>query len=346
MTDNEDELYDFYVEEEDGFDTQEDLYEEEPIGHNEEPVGSSDSGNRSKSGFNFFFVIVFVALIAGGFILYQKYGHPRDTPSIPIVKLDTAPPSVDNSSQNDLLQPETAQTTHLNDTHDTSQNLVTQETEISVFAEDLYKDAQDRQDVQESQENESILTPLPSLAEIQDVNISPVKTDLDSAALDIEAEKPLLIAENAKPDESAHESDKITDSDAPTAPMPALEKEVYIPEVSAVPPPSEQNKSTSSHGIRIITPKSKPAKNIVQRNSTKKVEAPVKEKKPDNIKTVTHQWVIKAILPGKAVIHDKVSGETRSVEIGDHVPSVGKILSIRKVNGKWLITGSKYRIIQ
>ncbi len=55
-------------------------------------------------------------------------------------------------------------------------------------------------------------------------------------------------------------------------------------------------------------------------------------------------WTIKAAQPGKAVIYDRASGATKSIEIDDFVPSLGRILSISNASGTWVIKGSKRSI--
>ncbi len=71
------------------------------------------------------------------------------------------------------------------------------------------------------------------------------------------------------------------------------------------------------------------------------VKSPPKEEvKPDVKPVIKRVWIIRAAQPGRAVIYDKKSGEMKSVEVGNVVDQVGRIKSISKSSGKWVITGT------
>ena len=55
-------------------------------------------------------------------------------------------------------------------------------------------------------------------------------------------------------------------------------------------------------------------------------------------------WEIKAIQPNRAVLFDPKTSTMKTVEIGDFVKELGKIQSISKNDGKWIVKGSKRSI--
>ncbi|MGH1375021.1 MAG: hypothetical protein ACRBCK_01625 [Alphaproteobacteria bacterium] len=50
-------------------------------------------------------------------------------------------------------------------------------------------------------------------------------------------------------------------------------------------------------------------------------------------------WIIKGAQPGRAILYDKRARETKAIEIGDTVAGIGRVQSIKNINGKWRITG-------
>ncbi len=57
-------------------------------------------------------------------------------------------------------------------------------------------------------------------------------------------------------------------------------------------------------------------------------------------------WVIKGAQPNRAVIYDKISGETKNVEVGNFIRGIGRIKFIKKIDGKWRISGSQSTVKQ
>lgn len=89
--------------------------------------------------------------------------------------------------------------------------------------------------------------------------------------------------------------------------------------------------------VKSPTPKAKQEAAIVS-TETVKAQVPAKIETPTAAKP---NWVIRAAQPGKAVLRDTISGEVRSVEAGDNVSGLGKVKSITKKSGHWVVTGTQ-----
>ncbi len=76
----------------------------------------------------------------------------------------------------------------------------------------------------------------------------------------------------------------------------------------------------------------------IQKEKITKVKKVKKQAKP--------KWVIKAAQSSSAIIYDKISKDMRSIEIGDTVKGIGRVKSIKIIDGIWVITGSKGKIEQ
>tara|TARA_B100001989_G_C24522013_1_gene456401 strand:- start:345 stop:1625 length:1281 start_codon:yes stop_codon:yes gene_type:complete len=73
------------------------------------------------------------------------------------------------------------------------------------------------------------------------------------------------------------------------------------------------------------------------------------EEKSTVVKKYTYKasdWVLRSAQTGRAVIYNKRSGETKSVEVGYFVSGLGKIESISKVSGKWIVKGTMGSVTQ
>lgn len=66
-------------------------------------------------------------------------------------------------------------------------------------------------------------------------------------------------------------------------------------------------------------------------------------KKPSSQKNT---WALKAAQPGKAWISQKGSSAIKPIKVGDQVDGIGRIESIRLINGRWLVSGSTGKINQ
>ncbi len=349
MVDDEDELYDFFVDD-DALDPSDDIYGEEPISLEEKPVGSSDSeeGSARRTKQSRLFMIFLLAVIgAGGFGFYKFYLNPHDKDlMIPVVRLNSDPLVLPKDSE-----PSSAQSP----SNDIPESVPEErKTEISVFAEDLYEDTLETLSSSDVSHPSSTITPLPDLGSLPNFAVVDldINEDISSA---IEPETSNIV--KSKTEDVSEQSDLIEEqflsqtdtsfvskTDMSKAPVKTIQiqNEVYIPELSAVPPYEDSDSVASDHSIHIVTPKYKPAS--IQNSDVSNM--PVKNPLPKEAKIIANQWVIKAILPGKAVIYNEISGDTRSVEVGDRVPSVGLISSIQKISEKWVVVGSDQSITQ
>lgn len=158
--------------------------------------------------------------------------------------------------------------------------------------------------------------------------LTPLPDSFDSADLflDVTGKADDELLQNSDP---LHEDELLLKTEASfeeeeRAPPPPLEEEIEVPALVAVPPPAHeenvaaQEQPAGTVDSDLVYPKMKPAV-------------------PKKIKV---QWIIKAVLPEKAVIHDPNTGETRFVEVGDVVPPIGRIASIEKPSTRWVITGA------
>ncbi|MCB1784377.1 MAG: hypothetical protein KDI13_10340 [Alphaproteobacteria bacterium] len=105
------------------------------------------------------------------------------------------------------------------------------------------------------------------------------------------------------------------------APAPAPEPEASVPvqpEPVAVPAP---------HVEAASQPVAKPV-------------APKKVEKPAPV------WKLRSAQPGRAVIYDQRTDEMKTVEVGDTVAGIGKILSVSNETGKWVVRGTRGEIKQ
>ena len=100
-------------------------------------------------------------------------------------------------------------------------------------------------------------------------------------------------------------------------PEPAPEKKKEIPE-------AEETKVSSKK---------------VEKATPKKLEKPVR-------KYAAKDWALRSAQSGKAVLYNNRSGETKSVETGYSVSGIGRITSISRINGKWVVKGSLGSISQ
>lgn len=57
-------------------------------------------------------------------------------------------------------------------------------------------------------------------------------------------------------------------------------------------------------------------------------------------------WVLKSAKPGMAVLYDKRTGDVKTVEVGDRVSGLGRIKSVSKVDGKWVVDGTTGKVKQ
>lgn len=375
MTDHDDEEFiNFY---DDSLDIEEDDFQES-IGQND-PIGSSDSEHLPKKRSRtlpFLFIIMFLG--GSGFCYYHFFMKEKFAYDVPVIRVE--PGVLENAQLNSevlsksIEQKDTDFGVDVAETHDSDQQNLDDKSQISVFAEDLYESQtfdQKNVSITESSENQSIITPLPSFEEIQNTTLLSIEEDfpshsddaadknIDDTANTGKLEIPESILQNNKPAVQSESQDITVEPSQGSESVDLVESEdIFVEELVPVPPPSENTNSNESQSIRIITPTRPKDAEVKQHEQATKPAVQIKPKaietqkaKPtvsakNTEKSDKNQWVIKAVLPGQAVIHDKLSGETRSVEIGDFVKTIGTIKSIKKVSNKWVVTGSLVEITQ
>ena len=82
----------------------------------------------------------------------------------------------------------------------------------------------------------------------------------------------------------------------------------------------------------------------ISANELENEEKPVAVESKAEPKSVS--WILKSAQPGQAVVYEKYSQETLAVEIGDNVRGLGKVKSIDKINGKWIVSGTQGTVFQ
>jgi intracellular multiplication protein IcmG len=96
-----------------------------------------------------------------------------------------------------------------------------------------------------------------------------------------------------------------------------------------------ENKTESD--ILVKTPAVKPVRKSLIKEAPKRSDAP-------NKPAIT--WELRSAQSGKASVAIKGSGDIQDVEPGDVLKGVGKITSITRQNGQWVVQGTTGRIVQ
>lgn len=140
----------------------------------------------------------------------------------------------------------------------------------------------------------------------------------ETLAIEATPENNSALLVEARPEKKTHVQNNLTDS--PTVSVP--EETTQKIQDSTILDKAKAEKTITKTEKSIIVPK----------------ETSVSLNKP--------VWKIKGASPQRAVIYNKESGETRSVEPGNNVKGLGRIKSIRKENGKWVVIGTSGRAKQ
>lgn len=98
------------------------------------------------------------------------------------------------------------------------------------------------------------------------------------------------------------------------------EAPVFVPAQPDRPDPTEVEQAVSSPSQQAVV--ERPA--VTTRISPPKAEG----------------WILRSAQPGTAMVASKVTGDMRSVKVGDSLPGIGKINSIELQNGRWVVKGS------
>ncbi|PCI55403.1 MAG: hypothetical protein COB36_07200 [Alphaproteobacteria bacterium] len=263
--------------------------------------------------------ILSLALLGGiSFAAYSSFmPFPEKTP-IPIIKINKAP-VVDISHTN---------------------NADLETTQIEATRAPL------NTDVQVTRGKNTVLTPMPDDAANNAIAL-PRLIAVMPDAIEPEASSSKSIMEDKLKTLSEDELLSKTESVYKKMPKSVVIIENSTTELSALPAPEEEKIA------EIVVEESKepppPIKEIpkspAKAASNVNNESPVILKKTSKL-AKKYAWTVRAAQSGKAVVYDKNSKEMKSVEINDTLSGIGRIKSIQLKNGRWVITGTKGKILQ
>ena len=368
-------------------DLDEDIWEEDPVisesleddfldeDQNLEKVEKS----RKK---NFSFLVIAgtgIIILAGGFLYISSTGikSKKTTSSMSLVS--------DNNISDEAVI--------LSDEENANINQKNQEFETLDFSEDDSKIAEPLSSAPdltiENSGVEEVLTPLPDLDQLENLDLSSLGQDLSMPSeSDGNSDVSVESSKNENPvdveDDFSTGMTEKKDLEESFEDMPLIEGEL-LEETEKSP----QAYYTNSQDIMSLDPSEKEAlddvpspsnseedeKNIVvvnqqeeqmvnedeaqaqepsqkEENSTEDISANEleNEEKPVAVESKAEpksvSWILKSAQPGQAVVYEKYSQETLAVEIGDNVRGLGKVKSIDKINGKWIVSGTQGTVFQ
>ncbi len=296
----------------------EDAYLDPPSYQDEEPAPFEephDQVNKKKKSSRFLLPIFLIGILGSGYYYYSSSTKKIDLP--PIVNLELpqadAPPLA--TSENDPPK------------------------DFSIELPEQQSNAQN------PEEKQVILTPLPD-------NTSNIQLP------------PLVVNENQEPSNKDEEGilPPIASDDIEKSPSaaPIEEQDILSRTEEVIDVKEEEEEEEKLTHVQDDTTKTKtddsadPLK-FDEDAHQKQVQKPtIKEKVSDTNEVVTKPpsitdkivWKIKGASPQSAVIYNKNSGETRSIEPGNTVKGLGRIKSIGKENGKWVVIGTTGRAEQ
>lgn len=141
-------------------------------------------------------------------------------------------------------------------------------------------------------------------------------------------------SENAeKAAAAAKKAQDLADAAEQQIAAPVIEKSITPPE--SAPPESAPIAPDTTEAAKPEKPaakKSAPKKEVV---SSKRVEA-----------TSLIRWELRSAQDSRAMIAKQGSGDMVSVQVGETVPSLGKITAIHKTAEGWVVQGTKSRVVQ
>ncbi|PCJ99027.1 MAG: hypothetical protein COA45_06165 [Zetaproteobacteria bacterium] len=271
--------------------------------------------------------IIFLALLGGiFFVAYPFFIPSQEKTQIPIIKIDKY------SNTKHIQQNDARTTTQTQST----QNQAQRDNEIPAPFKNIPI----------KQSHKTILTPLPNdslnnTIALPDLTFSPQS---NTQINDLGQNK--LIGHTSK---TLSEDELLSKTDT-------VFEEIIEPSPTILPPKMEaplplSHKEEKIKEIIIESSETPPLlqKEIIKNTAEKNKDTNTTSKKtPKNIKKMPQKaaWTIRAAQPGKAVIYDKNNKEMKSVEVNDTLIDIGRIKSIQLKNGRWIITGTKGKIVQ
>lgn len=272
--------------------------------------------------------VLSLALLGGiSFAAYSFFMPFPEENQIPIIKINK-PPVADITRTDDS-------------------NLHATQIETTFVQPQLNTDIQPEiENSQITQSKNTVLTPMPDSVVNNAVTLPQlIATTPDT--IEPQASAPKAIIEDKPKILSEDELLSKTESIYEKAPEPEVVTEDLATELSIPPAPKEEEIS------EIVAEESKepppPVKEIVK--SPAKMAENISKESPKTLKKPAlppkkAAWTVRAAQPGKAVVYDKNSKEMKAVEVNDTLLGIGRIKSIQLKNNRWVITGTKGKILQ
>lgn len=177
---------------------------------------------------------------------------------------------------------------------------------------------------------------LSSLEQPENSDHSPMAVSESSDKEDLEMVSDGDLAESSALGDLNEQPDQISASEPLASPSPS---------VSLVPAKDSTGGTSSNSGVQpeaVDVSVDKPEM-LAQNPVVPDKKAETSPRKPVVVSkktTPASSWKLRSAQPGSAILYDSRTGDVKSVEIGDRVAGFGKIKSITKVNGKWVIKGT------
>lgn len=100
------------------------------------------------------------------------------------------------------------------------------------------------------------------------------------------------------------------------------------------------NKQDNEQEVKATVEPVKPEVEVVKKDSAstevKAISKPV----------IPVKWTLKSAQTGKAVLYNSATDQTVLVEVGNNVQGLGRVKSIEKINGRWLVSGTSGSVSQ
>lgn len=146
-----------------------------------------------------------------------------------------------------------------------------------------------------------------------------------------QAPEPVIVAAAPAPEQPAAAIAEVAPVETTTEPV-----------IAAPPPKVEPQPKIESKVAESVPIKDKPApeKPKAQDKPSPKKESVDIPKKP------APKWVLRSAQPNMAVLYDPATGNMQTIEVGDRIEGLGRIRSISRDTGRWVISGSSGKVSQ
>lgn len=236
-----------------------------------------------------------------------------------------------------LTQPKTGQAEKLQQEKNIDQP--TENQELSLLENKLLSKTEEMPeqsiDVYDNAFEEIPTEPVLGELDIKDEPSSP--SDLnpftDEINLDNALEEPEVFSEKPNPIENASLiAETLIEERLP------LKEKAKAEEIKPTPAP------TAKAEIVPVEINAKDTKKQAQQTSPNAARVMTKKPKEPVIAVEIPKWEIRGIQPNSAIIHDRKTGETRTVEPGNNIKGIGQVKAIKKLDGVWTVIGTKANI--